>query len=272
MSADTAKNPAKILENLLDLVKIFLFDRLDRFGHFILYVKEVLQKMFSRPYRFHLIAQQMEFIGNQSLFIITLTGFFTGAVFGLQLGGVFTIFKAENMIGGATGIALAKELAPLIGAFLLTGRAGSAITAELATMVVNEQVDALEVMAVDPINYLVVPRVWASLIMMPLLCGVFMLIGMVGATLVSLIIYYADSGIYWEKILDLIEPSDLISGLRKMFAFAFVISVMHCYYGIHASGGAKGVGNATTTAVVSTLITLLAIDFFISYFEVVWLG
>lgn len=263
-----ALKPLKTIEDFFSKFET----RLENFGKFILFFKEVLIKLFQKPLRLSLIFQQMEFIGNQSAFIITLTGFFTGAVFGLQLGGVFVIFLAENLLGGATGLALTKELAPLIGAFLLTGRAGSAITAEISTMVVNEQVDALEVMAVDPVNYLVVPRVWASLIVMPMLCGLFMFVGMIGAIFVSLSIYYVDFGIFWEKIIDLMEISDIISGLRKMFIFSFIISSIHCYFGLHAKGGAKGVGTATTNAVVTTLITLLIVDFFISFLEVIWLG
>lgn len=262
MHARWLVHPYKIIEHQV-------LKPLDQLGRFILYLKTVAILLFKKPYRFHLTAQQMEFIGYQSLFIICLTGFFTGAVFGLQLGGVFIIFSAENMLGGATGIALAKELAPLIGAFLITGRAGSAITAEISTMVVNEQVDALEVMAVDPLNYLVVPRVWASMLMMPLLCGLFMLVGMVGVILVGLMIYYVDYGVFWSRILELVKPSDIVSGLRKMFIFSIIISTIHCYFGLHASGGAKGVGDATTKAVVTTLITLLATDFFITYIEVI---
>lgn len=272
MISELMKSYLKWTHTAIRYLEKYTVHRLEKFGNFILYFLDLLRLMFAPPYRFHLILQQMEFIGNQSLFIISLTGFFTGAVFGLQLGGVFEIFKAENMIGGATGLALAKELAPLIGAFLLTGRVGSAITAEIATMVVNEQVDALEVMAVDPVNYLVVPRVWASLFMMPLLCGVFMFIGMIGTVIVASRIYFVDLGIFWDKVLELMVNKDLISGFRKMFAFALIISSVHCYYGLHASGGAKGVGNATTTAVVATLITILTVDFFISYIEVIWLG
>lgn len=242
----------------------------ERFGNFILYFGEICRIMFRRPYRFSMIIQQMDFIGTQSFFIIVLTGFFTGAVFGLQTGGVFAIFQAENMVGGATALALSKELAPLIGSFLLTGRAGSAITAEIATMVVNEQVDALEVMAVDPLHYLVVPRMWAAMLMMPLLCGIFMFVGIFGTVLVGITIYQVDVGIFWDKLLNLVTHKDLISGLRKMFIFSVIIASIHCYFGLKATGGAKGVGVATTKAVVTTLTTLLATDFIISYLEIIW--
>ncbi len=271
MTTQALKHNSGILHKLIEEVQKHTVGRLESFGKFILYFLDVMKHLFKRPYRLHLIVQHMEFIGNQSVFIMTLTGFFTGAVFGLQLGGVFIIFHAENMLGGATGLALTKELAPLIGAFLLTGRAGSAITAEISTMVVNEQVDALEVMAVDPINYLVVPRVWASFFVMPLLCGLFMFVGMIGAIMVAMSIYYVDYGVFWDRILELIAAKDIVSGLRKMFVFSVIISTIHCYFGLHASGGAKGVGNATTVAVVTTLISLLTVDFFITYLEVIWI-
>ncbi len=269
MSAGSGLKP-KLLSNFLLDTQKNTTKTVERFGNFIIYLGEICRILFRRPFRFTMILQQMDFIGSQSFFIITLTGFFTGAVFGLQTGGVFAIFKAENLIGGATALALTKELAPLIGSFLLTGRAGSAITAEIATMVVNEQVDALEVMAVDPLHYLVVPRMWAAMLMMPLLCGIFMFVGVIGTILVGISIYHVDVGIFWDKLLSLLTNSDLISGLRKMFIFSIIITSIHCYFGLKASGGAKGVGVATTKAVVTTLTTLLVTDFIISYLEIIW--
>ena len=124
--------------------------RIDKFGAFVIFMKDAVVEALKPPFRWRQLLQQLEFIGNGSLNIILLTGFFTGAVFGLQIGGIFKVFNAEGLTGGATGIALATELAPLITGFLLTGRAGSAMTAEISTMVVNEQVDALEAMGVSP--------------------------------------------------------------------------------------------------------------------------
>ena len=137
-------------------------------GAFLFFLRQVGRQAFRGPFRFREIVFQLESIGNQSLPIILLTGLCTGAVFSLQIGGIFQVFGAESLTGGATGIALATELAPLVTGFLLIGRVGAAMTAEISTMVVQEQVLALESMAVDPIHYLVVPRVWASMIMMPL--------------------------------------------------------------------------------------------------------
>ncbi len=224
------------------------------------------------PFRAREIWQQLESIGNQSLPIILLTGFFTGAVFGLQIGGIFMIFRAESLMGGATGIALATELAPLVTAFLLIGRVGAAMTAEISTMVVQEQVLALEAMAVNPLHYLVVPRVLASMVMMPLLCGVFMAIGIVGALIIALFLYDVDQGVFFERVNTMVVPHDLIVGLRKMFIFSFFISVICCRRGLQAEGGAKGVGLATTTAVVTSLLMILCIDFLISYFQIRWIS
>ena len=212
----------------------------------------------------------MAAFGADSVFIILLTGFFTGSVFGLQIGYVFSIFRAESMTGGASALALATELAPLVTGFLLTGRVGAAITAELATMVVSEQVEAIEAMGVDPIDYLVVPRVLASIFVMPLLCGLFMLVGVFGAYVTSLSMYSIDPGVFVGKILNLVDISDVISGLRKMLFFSLLISLICSYEGVYASGGAKGVGLATTRAVVKVLMLILLSDLVISFLEVWW--
>ena len=237
-------------------------------GRSQIFLFNVLREMITPPFRFSLILKNLYFIGNQSLIIIVMTGFFTGAVFGLQIAGVFSIFKAEAIMGGATGIALATELAPLVTAFLLAGRVGSAITAEIATMVVTEQIEAIEAMGVEPIHYLVVPRIIASILIMPLLCGFFMFFGMFGCYLVGLVIYNIDQGVFMEQLTYLVVPNDIVVGLRKMYAFSFIISIIACYSGLNASGGAKGVGQATTVSVVKMLMGILLFDLFISYIEV----
>ena len=254
----------------------FLFVNLPRalhaFGAFILFFWNSLVTIIRRPFRWSLISQHIYAFGVESVFIILLTGFFTGAVFGLQIGYVFSIFRAESLTGGASALALATELAPLITGFLITGRVGAAITAEIATMVVTEQVEAIEAMGVDPVDYLVVPRVLASVFVMPLLCGAFMLIGVFGAYLTALLMYGVDPGVFVAKILSLVDPSDIVSGLRKMFFFSLIISFVSSYEGLVASGGAKGVGLATTKAVVTTLMLILLSDLLISFLEVWWFG
>jgi phospholipid/cholesterol/gamma-HCH transport system permease protein len=236
-------------------------------GSFGLYVVEIVRQATKRPMRWELIFQHLEFVGNQSLNIILLTGFFTGAVFALQIGGIFQIFRAESIMGAATGKALTREMAPLMTAFLLTGRAGSAMTAEIATMKVNEQVDAMEAMAVDPINYLVVPRVLASMFIMPLLCGIFIFIGTIGAFVTGVAVFDVDVGIFIDRIKWMVEPRDIFNGLEKAFFFSLIIAAIACRYGLNASGGAKGVGRATTMSVVMTLLVVLLSDVFITYVQ-----
>jgi len=239
-------------------------------GSFCLFFRDVLVQAAKPPVRFPQIFQQLEFIGNQSLNIILLTGFFTGAVFGLQIGGIFQIFKAEGLMGAATGKALTRELAPLMTAFLLSGRAGSAMTAEISTMKVSEQLDAMEAMAVDPIHYLVVPRFIAALLIIPLLCAVFIFVGIIGAFVTGVGLFDVDVGVFVEKIKWLVTPEDIWSGLEKAFVFAGIIATIACRYGLKASGGAKGVGAATTNSVVVTLLTVLLFDVVITYLQIMW--
>ena len=240
-------------------------------GEFLLFVYSIILLCFERPFRWHLIFNQLHFIGNQSLNIILLTGFFTGGVFGLQLGVVFDVFSAEGLMGGATGKALTRELAPLMTGFLLAGRAGSSMTAEIATMKVNEQVDAMEAMGVDPLHYLVVPRFLASIFIIPLLCGIFIIVGEVGCWVVAVFLYDVDQGVFFEKLIWLVEPNDVWAGLFKALVFASIISLVACRYGVQASGGAKGVGTATTLSVVNTLLLVLFSDVIITYFQIVLL-
>ncbi len=235
---------------------------------FLVYCREIGRQLVTPPYRPRLIVAQMDFIGNQSLNIILLSAFFVGAVFALQIGLVFKIFRAESIMGAATGKALARELAPMLTGFLLAGRAGAAMTAEIATMRVNEQIDAMEAMGVDPINYLVVPRLIAIAIMAPILSGIFVLAGEVGAYTVGITMFDIDQGAFFKKILEIVKPKDILSGLQKAFVFGVVIAVMACRYGLRASGGAKGVGLATTNSVVITLLMLLLVDFFITYIQI----
>jgi phospholipid/cholesterol/gamma-HCH transport system permease protein len=239
-------------------------------GAFLLYLREVVFLIFRPPFRWHLVLQQLEFVGNQSLNIILISSFFVGAVFGLQIGGVFQIFRAESLMGGATGKALCMELAPLITAILMTGRAGSAMTAELATMRVNEQIDAMEAMAVDPVHYLIVPRFLASIIVAPLLCGVFIFIGVIGAYVAGVFLFDIDQGLFVEKITWIVKPQDIVRGIQKAFFFAIIMAAIACRYGLSASGGAKGVGRATTNSVVMTLLSILCLDVVITYMQIIW--
>ncbi len=235
---------------------------------FASYVRQTLVQAMRPPFRRGLIIQHMEFIGNQSLTIVTLSAFFVGAVFALQIGEVFKIFRAEGIMGAATGKALARELAPMMTSFLLAGRAGAAMTAEIATMRVNEQVDAMEAMAVEPVHYLVVPRLYAILLMAPILSGIFVFIGVLGAFFIGVFIFDVDQGAFFNKINDLVTVEDVWSGFQKAFIFGGLIALVACWYGLTARGGAKGVGRATTNSVVMTLLVLLICDFIMTYLQI----
>lgn len=246
----------------------FISKKIEGFGQLLLFAFQVIRKCTKPPYRRKEIFKQLEFIGNNSLGVILLTGFFVGLVFGMQVGGIFKIFKTEALTGGATGKALARELAPLMSGFLLAGRAGSSMAAEIASMKVNEQIDAMEAMAVDPVHYLVVPRAIAGVVMTPLLCGLFDLVGMLGASIVAVVMYDVDLGLYNEKLVWLVQSKDIIAGLEKSIFFGFIFTVISCRQGLSASGGAKGVGIATTESVISSLLMILGCDVLITFFQV----
>jgi phospholipid/cholesterol/gamma-HCH transport system permease protein len=254
----------------IEILGLTIIDQMTAAGRYVGFVKESLQQTFSPPFRRSLLFQQLEFLGNHSLSIIILTGFFVGAVFGLQIGGIFEIFRAESLLGGATAKALTMELSPLLVGFLLAGRAGSAMTAEIATMKVNEQVDAMEAMGVDPISYLVVPRIIASLLVIPLLVVIFSFVGTLGAFITGVMIFDVDQGVFIERINWLVDGEDLRKGIEKALVFSFLIATIACRAGLTATGGAKGVGTATTNAVVFTLLTILGFDFVITYVQFYW--
>jgi phospholipid/cholesterol/gamma-HCH transport system permease protein len=233
-------------------------------GKFTLLLREVLFWLMRPPFRIQLIFKQFEFVGNKSLSIVTLSSLFTGAVLGLQIGKIFGIFKAEGLMGAATGKALALELAPVMCGFIVTGRAGAAMAAEIATMRVNEQLDAMEAMGVSPISYLIVPRVVASTLMLPLLTAIFLALGILGCYILGLIMFRVDTSVFIAQLQWLVWVSDIQKGMTKSLCFGFILSTIACYKGFYARGGAKGVGEATTQAVVTSLLSILIFDFFIS--------
>lgn len=266
----TSFNPLVFARGVVELIGRKVITFFKDWASFMGFLREVGHWAVRRPYRVGALFQQLEFVGNQSLNIVLVSGLAVGAVFGLQIGAIFQVFRAESLMGAATGKALCQELAPLVTAILLTGRAGSAMTAEIATMKVNEQVDAMEAMAVDPVSYLVVPRVLASMLVLPLLCAVFIFVGVLGAYIAGVFLFGIDEGMFVSKIKQFVFPSDMTRGLVKSFVFSIIMAALACRYGLRASGGAKGVGIATTNSVVVTLLSILFVDVIITYFQVVW--
>jgi phospholipid/cholesterol/gamma-HCH transport system permease protein len=213
------------------------------------------------PYRLQLMVQQLEAVGVGSLFIVTLTGFFVGAVLSLQGIHAFSLFNAETMVGATVELSLARELAPVFSAIMLAARTGSAIATELGTMRVTEQIDALETMAVDSRQYLIVPRTIAGAVMLPVLTLIFNAVAMFGAYLVAVASAGMSGADFQTRIPMFTDVSDVFQGLIKAAIFGYVVCLIAAHRGYHAEGGAAGVGVATTRAVVGGCISILALDY-----------
>lgn len=216
------------------------------------------------PYRFRVFIAAMEFIGVGSVFIVALTGLFMGAVLGLQLADGFSQFNAQTQTGAVVGIAMTREIGPVFTALMVSSRAGSAITTELGSMRVSDQINALITMAVNPIQYLVVPRVLAGMIMVPILNLLFNVVGIFGAYFVCTRLLGIDPGIFLGRMRWLVDWPDLLQGLIKAIVFGFTVTLVACRHGFYASGGAAGVGQATNRSVVHNAIAVLALDYLIT--------
>ena len=245
----------------------FSLEPIQSFGKFLIFNYETFKRTFYPPVSLILLIRQLEFVGNRSFMVIVLAGVMVGGIFGFQLGEIFRIFGAESMMGAAAAYTLSREMAPVVGGFLVAGRAGSAMAAEIAIMRVNEQIDAMGVMAVNPYNYLIAPRVLASVIMMPLLTSIFVISGVFTSFIVGISFYDVDVGRFIKRISWVVEPSDVFQGLQKAVVFGLILSTVSCYKGFFASGGAKGVGQATTSSVVASFVLILVSDFLITYLQ-----
>ena len=217
-----------------------------------------------RPFRFRLFLEAAEFIGIGSLPIISLVGTFTGMVTALQSVNQLRLLGAEGYAGSATGIALSTELGPVLTALMLAGRVGSGIATEIGTMRISEQIDALETMAVSPVQYLVLPRVIAGTLMAPILMLIFFTLGMLGGYYVAVVGLGVDHGLFVENFRFTVDPAHVVQGLVKSTVFGFAIALIGCQQGYHAAGGGRGVGLATTRAVVIGSVTVLILDYFLT--------
>jgi phospholipid/cholesterol/gamma-HCH transport system permease protein len=231
-------------------------------GDLSIFFGQSFAAIFRPPYRVGLLLNQLEFMAYGSLFVVGLTGLFTGMVFALQLVYAFGLFNAQSLVGATVELSLARELAPIFTCIVLVARVGSAAATELGTMRVTEQIDALETMAVDPINYLIVPRIVSAAIAAPLLTMLFNTIAMVGAYGVAVFLKDLDPGTFLNRLQMLVEVGDITNGLGKAAIIGFVVTLIACFRGYKAEGGARGVGIATTQAVVGGLVAIFAIDYF----------
>ncbi len=209
--------------------------------------------------------EQMVSVGPDSLLIALLTAATVGMVFTIQVAREFLNFGAGSVVGGVLALSLSRELAPVLTAVILAGRVGSAFAAELGTMRVTEQIDALYILKTDPIDYLVIPRVIACCLMLPILTIFCLVMGLAGGMGVAQMMYSIPATVFLTSIQNFLEPWDLISAMVKGFVFGGLIGVIGCSWGLTTTGGAKGVGQSTTTAVVTSLLAIFIFNFFLSW-------
>jgi phospholipid/cholesterol/gamma-HCH transport system permease protein len=241
---------------------------LEDFGKMLMFAAEAAAWAVRPPFRWHLVIAQMAFIGAGSVFIVGATGLAAGMVFGLQMNYAMSKFAAEGYVGGSVAFALSRELAPVFTALMVTGRAGSAIATELGTMRVTEQIDAMDSMAVNPIQYLVVPRIIASITMFPVLTMLFNTVGYFGGYVMGVFVARIPVGPFIEHTREFVDPADIFHGLFKAVIFGLIVSVITTWRGYAAWGGAKGVGEGTTRAVVFSSIAVLVADYVITFVSV----
>ncbi|MDR1044644.1 MAG: ABC transporter permease [Candidatus Adiutrix sp.] len=229
-------------------------------GNYSLLLFRALASAFGPPWRLRGILRQMEAVGVESIFVVILTGLFTGGVFTLQVIYGFRLFAAESLVGPTVALAMCRELGPVLTALMVTGRVGSAMAAELGAMRVTEQIDALTVMAADPIKFLISPRIIAGLTMLPFLAAVADFTGILGGYAVA-VAKGVDPGQFVGRIRDHVVLADVVNGLTKSGVFGLILTSVGCYMGYYSQGGAEGVGRAATGAVVISYVAILASDF-----------
>jgi phospholipid/cholesterol/gamma-HCH transport system permease protein len=249
---------------LTDVVYAPVLAILEDLGQTVMLGARTVGWMVRPPYRPAQLLLALDFIGAGSTFIVALVGLFTGMAFTVSTIVGFRQFSAEGMVGGVVALALARELAPVLAAVVVTARAGSTMASELGNMRVTEQIDAITTMGVSPLQYLVAPRVLATTLMMPLLGICFAVAGQTGAYVVAVLWQGIDPGVFFDKIGQFLQVSDLRMLVVKSVAFGFIVSCICCKKGFQASGGARGVGEATAKAVVASIIAIFAFDYIIT--------
>jgi phospholipid/cholesterol/gamma-HCH transport system permease protein len=242
----------------------FILEGITALGRFLLFLLSALAEAVMPPYKVRLILRQIRTIGAESFFLIGLIGVFTGMVLGLQ--GEFTLrkFGSEGALGTVVSLVLVRELGPVLTALMIAARAGSAMAAEIGSMQVTEQLDALTVMAIDPIQYLVSPRILAAVISFPLLTSMFDVIGIMGGYGVGVGLMGAPSASYYNGIAQNLTGDDIRGGLYKALVFGLIVAWVSCYKGYNAERMATGVSRATTAAVVLSSVLILVFDYFLT--------
>ena len=240
----------------------------DSAGLMTMMLMQAAVNVFTPPMKLRNIFKQMEFVGVQSLFVVVLTGSFTAMVLALQSFNALKRFGAESLVGPTVALSMARELGPVLTGLMVTGRAGSAMATELGTMRVTEQIDALVTMAVNPVKYLVVPRILAGVLMFPLLTVIPDFVGVIGGYVVGVQLLGINPGVYIGRTIDFVQVSDIFAGLYKSLVFGLITTLVACFNGFYTSGGAEGVGRAATASVVTGSVLILVSDYIMSSFMV----
>jgi phospholipid/cholesterol/gamma-HCH transport system permease protein len=237
-------------------------------GRMFIFLMNALYITFKPPFKIRLSLRQIRFLGNKSLLVILLTGAFTGMVLALQLFYILRKFGSVALLGPGITLSLIRELGPVLCALMITGRAGSALTAEIGMMRISEQIDALTAMALNPIRYLIVPNIIAAIIVFPLLTSIYNVIGIYGGYLVGVKLLGISSGTYFSLMRNYVDMKDILIGLYKSLSFGIIVSWICCYKGFYTGYGAEGVSKSTTEAVVMSSILILVWDYFLGSFFV----
>jgi phospholipid/cholesterol/gamma-HCH transport system permease protein len=239
---------------------VWIVESLGRFGAFFI---QTLAAIVTPPFKLWPLLGRINYIGFRSLLIILLTGAFTGMVLGLQIFFTLSRFGSEAFLGPAVALTIIRELGPVLSALMVTGRAGSALTAELGIMRITEQIDALTVMALSPMRYLVAPSLLAGIITFPLMTALFDVIGILGGYLVGVQLLGLSEGTYFGEMQNFVDMGDIMTGFWKSISFGILVTWVCTYKGFHVARGAEGVAQATTQAVVLSSVLILVWDYFL---------
>ncbi len=255
------KTPAKVIPFIGRKIAVFG----QHMGRLAILFHQIIKWMFTKPIEFKNIYHQMVEIGVNSLPVTSLTALFTGMVLALQTGSASkNILNEPLYVGTAVAFSMVKELGPVLTSIVISGRVGASIAAELGTMKVTEQIDALHTLGTNPVKYLVVPRFISCMIMLPILALYADIIGIMGGFVVSVYKLGVPSSVYYHDIIDFMGMDDVFHGFIKCFFFAFIIIMVSCYKGFSTEGGAEGVGKSTTQTVVISMVLILVSDYFIT--------
>jgi phospholipid/cholesterol/gamma-HCH transport system permease protein len=245
-----------------------MFERIYRFldelGQVAVLTRDFLRYLVRRPFEMRLFVDQLDSVGWRSLNVVNLTAIFSGMVLALQMGQFLAKFGAKIYVSRIMGLSLLREMGPVLAALMIAARVGAGFTAELGTMKVTEQIDAMRALGTSPIKKLVVPRVLATIVMMPVLTAIADVIGLIGGLLVSVTQLGVSGDYFYTSLVQNVALGDFMSGLSKAVFFGYLIGIIACLKGLTATGGADGVGRATTSAVVTASISVLISDFFLT--------